>query len=120
MFRYTVSSISSHSALRDRRFPPIQSKELPTLECTVSILTDYEIAEGYLDWEVYCTPFEATCSDALLTHLLCLLFQQFLHQNLFFLVNQVGKHGLIIEFTDPEYNIRRSATYLPEVAGHEG
>ncbi|KXG38860.1 hypothetical protein SORBI_3001G289400 [Sorghum bicolor] len=83
MFRYTVSSISSHSALRDRRFPPIQSKELPTLECTVSILTDYEIAEGYLDWEV-------------------------------------GKHGLIIEFTDPEYNIRRSATYLPEVAGHEG
>lgn len=33
---------------------------------------------------------------------------------------QVGKHGLIIEFTDPDYNIRRSATYLPEVASHEG
>ncbi|GJN20185.1 hypothetical protein PR202_gb07529 [Eleusine coracana subsp. coracana] len=71
------------SALRDRRFPPIQSKELPSLECTVSILTDYETAQDYLDWEV-------------------------------------GKHGLIIEFTDPDYNIRRSATYLPEVAGHEG
>lgn len=40
--------------------------------------------------------------------------------NVFLLVNQVGKHGLIIEFTDPDYNIRRSATYLPEVAGHEG
>jgi len=32
----------------------------------------------------------------------------------------VGKHGLIIEFTDPDYNIRCSATYLPEVASHEG
>uniref|UniRef100_A0A804R5J6 AMMECR1 domain-containing protein n=1 Tax=Zea mays TaxID=4577 RepID=A0A804R5J6_MAIZE len=70
-------------ALRDRRFPPIQSKELPTLECTVSILTDYEIAEDYLDWEV-------------------------------------GKHGLIIEFTAPDSNTKHSATYLPEVAGHEG
>ncbi|CAL9051583.1 unnamed protein product [Musa banksii] len=71
------------SALRDRRFPPIQAKELPFLECTVSILTDYEPALDYLDWEV-------------------------------------GKHGLIIEFTDPDYNTRRSATYLPEVAAHEG
>ncbi|CAD5174606.1 unnamed protein product [Musa acuminata subsp. malaccensis] len=70
------------SALRDRRFPPIQAKELPFLECTVSILTDYEPALDYLDWEV-------------------------------------GKHGLIIEFTDPDYNTRRSATYLPEVAAHE-
>ncbi|KAJ6349870.1 hypothetical protein OIU78_006122 [Salix suchowensis] len=40
------------SALRDRRFPPIQAKELPALECTVSILTDYETANHYLDWEV--------------------------------------------------------------------
>ncbi|KAL2227572.1 uncharacterized protein At2g38710 [Sesamum indicum] len=70
------------SALRDRRFPPIQAKELPYLECTVSILTNYETARNYLDWEV-------------------------------------GKHGIIIEFTDPDYNTRRSATYLPEVAAHE-
>lgn len=70
------------SALRDRRFPPIQAKELPYLECTVSILTDYETANNYLDWEV-------------------------------------GKHGIIIEFTD-DYNIRRTATYLPEVPAHEG
>lgn len=41
-----------HSALRDRRFPPIQAKELPQLECTVSILTDYETAADHLDWEV--------------------------------------------------------------------
>nr|GMD52796.1 AMMECR1 protein [Ipomoea batatas] len=71
------------SALRDRRFPPIQAKELPTLECTVSILTNYETADNYLDWEV-------------------------------------GKHGIIIEFTDPDYNTKRSATYLPDVAAHEG
>ncbi|RVW33537.1 Uncharacterized protein CK203_095904 [Vitis vinifera] len=70
-------------ALRDRRFPPIQAKELPYLECTVSILTDYETGLNYLDWEI-------------------------------------GKHGIIIEFTDPDYNTRRSATYLPEVAAHEG
>ena len=42
----------SCSALRDRRFPPIQAKELPFLECTVSILTDYETGLSYLDWEV--------------------------------------------------------------------
>lgn len=71
------------SALRDRRFPPVQAKELPHLECTVSILTNYESGLHYLDWEV-------------------------------------GKHGLIIEFTDPDYNTRRNATYLPEVAAHEG
>ncbi|TQE04509.1 hypothetical protein C1H46_009925 [Malus baccata] len=71
------------SALKDRRFSPIQAKEIPQLECTVSILTDYETASHYLDWEI-------------------------------------GKHGIIIEFTDPDYNTRRSATYLPEVAAHEG
>lgn len=71
------------SALRDRRFPPIQAKELPYLECTVSILIDYEVALHYLDWEI-------------------------------------EKHGIIIEFTDPDYNTRRNATYLPEVAAHEG
>lgn len=44
--------VASCSALRDRRFPPIQAKELPYLECTVSILTNYETANNYLDWEV--------------------------------------------------------------------
>lgn len=33
---------------------------------------------------------------------------------------QVGTHGIIIEFTDPNYNTKRNATYLPEVAAHEG
>ncbi|WCJ19105.1 hypothetical protein M5689_001410 [Euphorbia peplus] len=84
--RYLISGFKDYaltSALKDRRFPPIQPKELPLLECTVSILTDYETANSYADWEV-------------------------------------GKHGLIIEFNDPDNNARRSATYLPEVAAHEG
>ncbi|KAK9735151.1 hypothetical protein RND81_04G186900 [Saponaria officinalis] len=71
------------SALRDHRFPPIQANELPQLQCTVSILTDFETATDYLDWEV-------------------------------------GKHGIIIDFIDPANNGRRNATYLPEVAAHEG
>ncbi|XP_020231888.1 uncharacterized protein At2g38710 [Cajanus cajan] len=71
------------SALRDRRFPPIQANELPFLECTVSILANYETANNYLDWEI-------------------------------------EKHGIIIEFSDPVYKTRRSATYLPEVAANEG
>ena len=33
---------------------------------------------------------------------------------------QIGQHGIIIEFTDPDYNTRRNATYLPEVAAQEG
>ncbi|CAL0320829.1 unnamed protein product [Lupinus luteus] len=33
---------------------------------------------------------------------------------------QVGTHSIIIEFSDPVYNTRRSATYLPEVAADEG
>lgn len=83
--RYIISGFRDYaltSALRDRRFPPIQARELPYLECTVSLLTDYETAANYLDWEV-------------------------------------GKHGMILEFTDPD-SARRSATYLPEVAAQEG
>ncbi|CAE6490467.1 unnamed protein product [Rhizoctonia solani] len=40
------------SAFRDHRFRPIEEKELRKLECVVSLLTDFEDAESYLDWEV--------------------------------------------------------------------
>mmetsp|Transcript_15059 Transcript_15059/g.42850 ORF Transcript_15059/g.42850 Transcript_15059/m.42850 type:complete len:216 (-) Transcript_15059:184-831(-) len=33
---------------------------------------------------------------------------------------QVGRHGLIIDFTCPQTSAARSATYLPEVASREG
>jgi AMMECR1 domain-containing protein len=32
----------------------------------------------------------------------------------------VGIHGITIEFVDPATSTRRSATFLPEVAAHEG
>ncbi|KAJ1965030.1 hypothetical protein GGI12_001052 [Dipsacomyces acuminosporus] len=40
------------SALRDTRFRPITSRELPLLACAVSLLTDFEEAEDYLDWDI--------------------------------------------------------------------
>jgi len=40
------------SALRDHRFNAVQWSEVPSLECTVSLLTNYEDADHYLDWEV--------------------------------------------------------------------
>jgi len=32
---------------------------------------------------------------------------------------EIGVHGVTIEFTDPTTSVRRSATFLPEVAAHE-
>jgi len=40
------------SALKDQRFPPIHPRELSQLQCTVSVLTNYERSLNYLDWEV--------------------------------------------------------------------
>eukprot|EP00882_Tetradesmus_deserticola_P033003 GHRQ01037663.1.p1 GENE.GHRQ01037663.1~~GHRQ01037663.1.p1 ORF type:complete len:134 (+),score=20.64 GHRQ01037663.1:865-1266(+) len=33
---------------------------------------------------------------------------------------EIGQHGLIIEFTDPVLSCKRTATFLPEVAGDQG
>ncbi|KAF5393949.1 hypothetical protein D9757_000314 [Collybiopsis confluens] len=38
------------SAFRDHRFRKITKSELPTLECAISLLTDFEDADSYLDW----------------------------------------------------------------------
>ncbi|KAI7903650.1 AMMECR1 domain-containing protein [Cokeromyces recurvatus] len=40
------------SALRDQRFKPITLSEIPSLTCAVSLLTNFEIADNYLDWEI--------------------------------------------------------------------
>lgn len=40
------------SALQDRRFKPITASEMSALSCGVSLLTNFEKAEHYLDWEV--------------------------------------------------------------------
>ncbi|GAB1301522.1 AMMECR1-like protein [Apodemus speciosus] len=70
------------SALKDSRFPPLTREELPKLFCSVSLLTNFEDASDYLDWEV-------------------------------------GVHGIRIEFIN-EKGIKRTATYLPEVAKEQG
>ncbi|XP_006819388.1 AMMECR1-like protein, partial [Saccoglossus kowalevskii] len=44
---YTISS-----ALKDSRFQPISKDELPRLQCSVSLLTNFEEANDHLDWEV--------------------------------------------------------------------
>ncbi|KPV74624.1 uncharacterized protein RHOBADRAFT_53592 [Rhodotorula graminis WP1] len=40
------------SAFEDSRFDPITAKDLPRLECGVSLLTDFEVCDDYLDWEL--------------------------------------------------------------------
>jgi len=40
------------SAFRDSRFRKIDKSELETLECGISLLTDFEDADSYLDWTV--------------------------------------------------------------------
>ncbi|KAI8061682.1 AMMECR1 domain-containing protein [Gongronella butleri] len=40
------------SALHDRRFRPVTLKEVPHLSCAVSLLTDFEPGEDYLDWTI--------------------------------------------------------------------
>ncbi|KAH9059329.1 AMMECR1 domain-containing protein [Lactarius vividus] len=40
------------SAFRDHRFQRIELRELPSLECGISLLTDFEDAASYRDWTV--------------------------------------------------------------------
>ncbi|PKC16031.1 hypothetical protein RhiirA5_370160 [Rhizophagus irregularis] len=40
------------SAIHDRRFSPVTIRELPHLTCGVSLLTNFEDAKDYLDWEI--------------------------------------------------------------------
>jgi uncharacterized protein (TIGR00296 family) len=45
-----LSSYALISALQDTRFHPIASRELPTLEVAVTLLTDFEDAADAMDW----------------------------------------------------------------------
>ncbi|KIM83924.1 hypothetical protein PILCRDRAFT_6788 [Piloderma croceum F 1598] len=40
------------SAFRDSRFRKIEERELESLECGISLLTDFEDASSYLDWTI--------------------------------------------------------------------
>ncbi|KAJ3758228.1 AMMECR1 domain-containing protein [Lentinula raphanica] len=47
-----LAEYSLTSAFRDHRFRKISKSELEFLECGVSLLTDFEDADSYLDWTV--------------------------------------------------------------------
>eukprot|EP01132_Coremiostelium_polycephalum_P004758 gene4758-5937_t len=47
-----LNKFSLNSAFQDSRFHPIQSKEIPKLHCSVSILVEFEDARDVWDWEV--------------------------------------------------------------------
>jgi AMMECR1 domain-containing protein len=40
------------SAFKDSRFRKIEERELESLECGISLLTDFEDASSYLDWTI--------------------------------------------------------------------
>lgn len=42
----------THSGLHDSRFDPITTKELPRLECGVTLLHDFEPATDVMDWDL--------------------------------------------------------------------
>ncbi len=48
----TLQSYSIIAAMKDTRFSPISSKELPHLTCEVSLLSHFEEINDPLDWEV--------------------------------------------------------------------
>ncbi|RDL32587.1 AMMECR1-like protein [Venustampulla echinocandica] len=47
-----LASYALTSALKDHRFNPITRSELPTLEVSVTLLTDFEDAKDAMDWEL--------------------------------------------------------------------
>ena len=47
-----LSSYALTSALSDHRFSPISLSELPSLEVSVTLLTDFEPAKDPMDWEL--------------------------------------------------------------------
>ena len=50
--RTALGEYALTSALRDRRFSPVEAHELPHLSCTVSLLHSFEAAAGPEDWEI--------------------------------------------------------------------
>ena len=51
------------SALKDDRFPPINIKEIPNLNCEISLLVNFEKVENPLDWEVGKHGIDITFTD---------------------------------------------------------
>jgi uncharacterized protein (TIGR00296 family) len=47
-----LKNYTYNSALHDHRFPPIAEQEMPQLQCSVSLLTNYEAAADVYDWQI--------------------------------------------------------------------
>jgi uncharacterized protein (TIGR00296 family) len=47
-----LASYALTSALQDHRFSPISLRELPTLEVSVTLLTDFEPCKDPMDWDL--------------------------------------------------------------------
>ena len=47
-----LKNFSLVAALKDSRFPPISAKEIPSLNCGVSLLINFEDAKDCYDWEI--------------------------------------------------------------------
>ncbi|KAK0749846.1 AMMECR1 domain-containing protein [Schizothecium vesticola] len=47
-----LASYALTAALHDTRFRPVSARELPTLQVAVTLLTDFEDADGPMDWEL--------------------------------------------------------------------
>ncbi|OAG24436.1 hypothetical protein CC77DRAFT_927921 [Alternaria alternata] len=47
-----LSDYALTAAFDDTRFSPITTRELPTLECAVTLLTDFEPVDDAMDWEI--------------------------------------------------------------------
>ncbi|KAH9955550.1 AMMECR1 domain-containing protein [Russula dissimulans] len=108
------------SAFRDHRFRRVELRELPSLECGVSLLTDFESATSYLDWtlgvhgiQISFTPplTSPSVSDAPspLSSAVSLLSRPLTH------------FSSSPSSSSSAFSARRlSATYLPEVAPEQG
>ena len=55
------SSLFLSSSTKDSRFQPITQDEVPKLECGVSLLTNFERAGHYMDWEVLTSSISTAC-----------------------------------------------------------
>ena len=47
-----LKNFALSAAFKDSRFPPIKEKEIPSLNCGISLLINFEDAKNCYDWEV--------------------------------------------------------------------
>ncbi|KAI0299729.1 AMMECR1 domain-containing protein [Multifurca ochricompacta] len=106
--RTAIREYALLSAFRDHRFHRIELHELPSLECGISLLTDFEDANSYLDWTVGIhgiqitftpPPTSTPASDA---------------------PSPLSSAISLLPRFSPSTTRTLSATYLPEVAPEQG